>query len=106
MRRDVVLGQSQLIVEMTVEGQTRSSDRAEIGYLRKCFCDDPNLTRVVRRTHRVRVGKKMMLPFDELRAIHQGERYELSYDALVQILIRHPLNPIIEKARQRHIRRR
>src|SRR5260370_17294372 len=97
MRRDVVLGQSQLIVEMTVEEQTRSSDRAEIGYLRKCFCDDSNLTGVSRRTHRVRVGEKMMLPFDDLRAIHQGKRYQFSYDALRQILIPHPLNLIIEK---------
>src|SRR5690242_18658657 len=98
MRGDVVLGQSQLIVEMTVEEQTRASDRAEIGYLRKCFCDDSNLTRVVSRTHRVRVGKKMMLPFDDLGAIHQGERYQFIYDAFSESLIRHPLNRIIEKA--------
>src|ERR1700685_2901632 len=87
VRSDVVLGQSQLVVEMAVQEQTSSSDRAEIRYLRKFFCDDRNVTRVIQGINRVRVGEEMMLPFDDLGAIHQLERYQFSYDALSEIFV-------------------
>src|SRR5271170_5772958 len=67
VRSDVILGQSQLVVEMTVQEQARSSDRVEIRYLRKFFRDDRNVTRVIQRINRVRVGEKMMLPRSEER---------------------------------------
>src|SRR5271154_903792 len=84
VRSDVILGQSQLVVEMTVKEQAGSSDHAEIRYLREFFCDDRNVTRVIQGINRVRVGEKMMLPFDDLRTIHQRERYQFGNDALSQ----------------------
>src|SRR5271154_7078345 len=105
VRSDVILGQSQLVVEMTVQEQAGSSDRVEIRYLRKFFCNDRNVTRVIQRINRVRVGEKMMLPFDDLRAIDQRERYQFANAALSQIFIRHPLNRVIEKAGHFHYHR-